>query len=169
MKNKSLFAVILVILVAMSGVQPAFAKDDIGSELANVRDATMAYRSIPTAQAAGYNFVPGLDVSFDNLGLAGASYRLINLSLIDTDVNPQKPEALLYTPDPYGMLDFVAVEYLVPMNAWDAAFPGKAPALFGQAFTKNTALGVYLLRVWIWGPMSSGISNGSAPKISYIR
>ena len=81
--------------------------------------------------AAGYNFVPGLDYCFSNPGVGGMGYHLINTGLMDGTVDPLKPEALVYAPDKEGGLDLVAVEYIVPMDAWTSS---ALPRLFNQDF-----------------------------------
>ncbi len=165
MKRNAVLVITLVIIIVGAVVHPAFANDDINSVLAQVRNATAAYHSIPAAQAAGYDLVPGLDNCFDNPGVGGMGFHYINTSLLDTVVDPLKPEAFVYAPDSSAKIYFVAIEYIVPIDAWDAVNT-QPPSLFGQIYERNTTLGVYSLHAWIWKPNSSGMFNDWNPKIS---
>ena len=40
-------------------------------------------------------------------------YHYINGSLLDTKLDPARPEALVYAPDRWGRLHLVALEYVV--------------------------------------------------------
>ena len=167
MKRKALFTLILVVMMAGGVVYPALADSGTQDQLAQLRNATAKYHKIPIAQAAGYNLVPGLDFCFDNPGVGGMGYHLINVSLLDTVVDPLKPEALVYAPRPNGKLQLVAVEYVVPITAWDAA-NSQPPTLYGQTFERNETLGVYSLHAWIWKPNPLGMFNDWNPKVSCV-
>lgn len=165
MKRKTLLSMILVIMMAGSVVYPALAENETQDQLAQLRDATAKYHSIPTAQAAGYNLVPGLDYCFNNPGVGGMGFHYINVSLLDTKVEPLKPEALVYAPRRNGKLQLVAVEYIVPISAWDATNTQR-PTLYGQTFERNDALGVYALHAWIWKHNPLGMFNDWNPRVS---
>jgi hypothetical protein len=166
MKHKAIFTAILVIVMAMGMVQPAWAKDNTNTDLAQVRAVTAAYHNTSIANAAGYKLVNGLDYCFDNPGVGGMGYHLINMSLFDTVLDPLKPEALVYAPDSSGRLHLAAVEYIVLISAWDAAYPGQWPTLFGQSFQKDIPLGVYSLHAWIWRPNPTGVFSEWNPQVS---
>jgi hypothetical protein len=165
MKRKTLLTLILIIMMAGGVVSPVLAENDTRDQLEQVRDASAKFHNIPTAKAAGYNLVPGLDYCFDNPGVGGMGYHLINVSLLDTVVDPLKPEALVYAPRRSGKLQLVAVEYIVPISAWDAV-NSQPPTLFGQTFERNTTLGVYTLHAWIWKHNPLGMFNDWNPKVS---
>jgi hypothetical protein len=70
----------------------------------------------------------------------------VNFNLLDTNLDPTQPEALVYEIDG-SKLTLVGLEYLVPISAWTGAEP---PHLFGRAFFRNDTLGVYFLHAWAW-------------------
>jgi hypothetical protein len=165
MKRNIVMALILVLLTAAGAIHPVLAEDDISEALAQVRHANTQFHSTSVAMAAGYNLVPGLDYCFTNPGVGGMGFHLINTSLLDTVINPLKPEALVYAPERSGKWDLVAVEYIVPIAAWDAAH-SKPPRQFGQTYERNTALGVYTLHAWIFKHNPLGMFNDWNPTVT---
>ena len=161
MKRKNLFSFLISFIMAAAMISPAWAAGSVQSSLAQVRRATAKFHDPQVAMAADYNYVPGLDTCFDNPGVGGMGYHLINTSIMDGRVNPLQPQALVYAPNKDGGLDLVAVEYIVPIA------PGsQAPKLFGQTFETNTTLGVYTLHAWIFKSNSLGMFNDWNPKVS---
>jgi hypothetical protein len=158
-------ATILVILSIGAAVSPALANSTINTAMAQLRAATAAFHSIPAAQAAGYQLVPGLDFCFDNPGVGGMGFHYINPAMLDTKLDPLKPEAFVYAPDRSGKLHLGAVEFIVPAALWDAS-NSKPPTLFGRTLDLDQSLGVYELHAWIWKPNSLGIFNEWNPKVS---
>ena len=125
-------------------------------DLTHLRLATAQFQRLEAAQAAGYHLVPNLDQCFKNPGFGGLGYRFINTSLIDTNVDILKPEAMVYVPGPNGGLQLAAVAYIVPVAAWNATQTGW-PQLMGQQFHLNPSLDAYVLHVWAWEGNPSGM------------
>lgn len=165
MRHKAFLSTILVLMIAGLAVYPAFAQKGAGGEFGKVRDATARFHNTRAAKAAGYNLVPGLDYCFDNPGVGGMGFHYINTALMDTNVDPFKPEAMVYVPGPNGGLQLGAVEYIVPAAAWDAA-NSQPPTLFGQTFDLNQTLGVYTLHAWIWKHNRLGMFSDWNPTVS---
>jgi len=165
MKHKAVLTLILVVMLAGAIVQPALANSSIMDQLTQVKDATDQYHNLRTAQSAGYNLVPGLDSCFNKPGVGAMGYHYINVALLDTTVDPRKPEALVYGPGSNGKLALGAVEYIVPAAAWNAIH-AQRPSLFGQTFELNQTLGVYTLHAWIWRQNSLGMFFDWNPKVS---
>jgi hypothetical protein len=136
------------------------------TELAQLRAATAQYHRPEVAQAAGYDLVPGLDHCFNNPSVGGMGYHYINVSILDTTVELTRPEAMVYTPGPDGILQLGAVEYVVPAVAWDAEGHTHPPVLFGRFFHLNPALGVYVLHAWAWKHNPSGVFEDWNPNVS---
>jgi hypothetical protein len=137
------------------------------SDLQLARAATARFNSIEQAQAAGYALPPEgpLHECIANLDGPGAmGFHLINGSLLDTTVDPAKPEALVYAPDRNGKLKLVAVEYVVFEDPWEEAFGEAAPApmLFGEVFmptpepNRYQIPAFYALHAWLWKPNPAG-------------
>jgi hypothetical protein len=165
MKRIALLMIALVLVMTGIAARPVQAYDKENVSLGQVRDATEAYHEVSVAQAAGYNLVPGLDYCFDNPGVGGMGFHYINVALLDTVIDPLKPEAMVYAPRQNGSLALGAVEYIVPAAAWDAAH-SQPPTLFGQVFGLEEALGVYELHAWIWRNNPSGVFYEWNPKVS---
>jgi hypothetical protein len=79
-----------------------------------------------------------------------------------TDVEPSKPEALVYEPEKNGKLRLVALEYVTFQAQWDATH-SSPPSLFGQTFNFTPAgnryglPAFYSLHVWIWKNNPAGM------------
>src|SRR5215510_10401280 len=82
------------------------------AHLSKLHTATEQFQHLEAAQAAGYNFMAGLNTCNPTLG--GAGYPYVNIGLIDTTVDLQYPEAMIYVPGPNGTWQLGAVEYIVP-------------------------------------------------------
>ena len=165
MTHKRFLIIGVVVALATAGVTTAFAAGG-QSGLAAVRAATAAFHDPNTAQAAGYVKVTGLDYCFENPGVGGMGFHLINTGLLDTQLDAQHPEALVYTPGPNGQLQLVAVEYIVPAAAWDATGATQPPSVLGQPLHLLAALQVYALHAWIWQPNPSGMFQDWNPRLS---
>jgi hypothetical protein len=85
--------------------------------------------------------------------LGGMGFHYAKTALLDGTVSLQEPEALLYEPQEGGKLRLVAVEYIVPFDAWTRARP---PRLLGQDFKRNEAFGIWALHIWLWRQNPSG-------------
>jgi len=158
MKSYILFMLGFITILALG------ATDE--TELAQLRAATAEFHRPEAAQAAGYDLVPGLDHCFDRPGIGGMGYHYINVSILDTTVELSRPEAMVYTPGPDGILQLGAVEYIVPAVAWDAEGYTHPPVLFGRFFHLNQALGVYVLHAWAWKNNPSGMFDDWNPNVS---
>ncbi len=163
MKRKSLVLLLsLVFLLLTTQLVLANGRNPIK----RLRAVTARFRHIPAAQAAGYDLVPGLDHCFDNPGVGAMGYHYINVDLLDTHVDPLRPEAMVYSTGENGRLRLSAVEYVVPAEAWDAAGHSQPPELFGHTFHLNEALGVYALHAWIWKHNPAGLFEDWNPNVS---
>jgi len=93
-------------------------------------------------------------------------YHLIKTTSLDLTVNMLEPEAMVYAPGPNGQRQLVAVEYIVPAAAWDAAGNTQPPSLLGQSFHLETLLGVYALHAWIWQANPLGMFEDWNPHVA---
>lgn len=163
MRRKTLAKTMLTAIFAGITVFIAQATSEDG--IAKMREATAQFHRTPSAQAAGYNLVPGLDYCFQNYGVGGMGYHYINVTLLDTTVDLLHPEALVYAPDSNGSIQLGAVEYMVPAAAWDAA-QTEPPQVLGQRFHLHEKLGMYVLHAWIWKNNPAGMFEAWNPDIS---
>ena len=165
MKRIIFLTMILSMISTLGFKYPVLAKHEASDDLARLRDATERYHSLRAAQDAGYHLVPGLDYCFDNPGVGGMGFHYINTSMLDTELDPLKPEAMVYAPSQSGKLKLAAVEFIVPADLWNATH-SSPPTLYGQTFGLEQALGVYELHAWIWKANPKGVFEEWNPKVS---
>jgi hypothetical protein len=134
-------------------------------DIANLHAATARFhRYDAVAKQAGYTFLfmnmCMVDESPEKAG--GMGYHYVNTELLDGKVEVNKPEALLYEPESNGKLRLVAVEYVIPKDAWHA---DTLPRLFGQQLKLNS-FDLYALHVWAWENNPSGIYASWNPRVN---
>ena len=139
---------------------------DTTAMLNALRAVVEPFKDIEVAQSAGWNLVEGLDYCFDNPGVGGMGIHYINVDLLDTTLDPLKPEAMVYHYGPNGELTLGAVEWIVPADAWDAEGHGRLPEVMGHHLHLNEALGVYVLHAWIFTENPAGIFEDWNPNVS---
>jgi hypothetical protein len=134
----------------------ASQKKKHGSPLVDrVRRATWRYRDIGVAIAEGW--VAGTPcVSGPNTGAMGVHF-VLPARIGDGVLNADEPEALIYEPQRNGALRLVGVEFIVPVEAWEARNPNAGPpALDGhltnlvEAPNRYGLPSFYELHVWAW-------------------
>ena len=141
-----------------------------------VRDATERFEDVNTAIAAGYAQPPApaplheCISSFDGTGAMG--FHFINGSLLDTTLDPRKPEVLVYAPDRGGRLHLVALEYVVFQAPWMAIHGSTMPSLFHQMFmttgdpNRFEIPAFFSLHVWLFKHNPSGLFAPFNPMVS---
>jgi hypothetical protein len=125
-----------------------------------VREATARFKDVIAAENEDYHLLFGC-VSGGETGAMGLHY--VNLELVkDLELDPSRPEIILYEPLPNGRLRLTGADFLVFADAWDAASPGNPPQLMGQLlhrFEAPNRFGLpafYTLHVWAWKDNPSG-------------
>lgn len=87
----------------------------------------------------------------------------LNESLLDAELDPARPEALVYELDASGdVVGLVAHEYLVPIDAWTEDDP---PSLFGVEFHQHPVLPFWILHAYLWKDNPSGMFNDWNPAV----
>lgn len=146
------------------------------SDLAKAWAATVRFHTTRQATKAGYGPFPDgvpLHECIANLNGPGAmGFHWINGELLTTDLDPAKPQVLVYAPDRNGGLRLAALEYVVFKDAWDAAHPGTKPSLFGEDFMETPAPNryeipaFYALHVWLYRYNPAGLFEPFNPRVS---
>jgi hypothetical protein len=131
--------------------------------LAEANLGTAAFQDVALAEAAGYvNTIESLGC-FEDPETGGMGLHYLNESLLDDALDPGTPEALVYELDDQGeIVDLVAHEYLVPLEAWTADEP---PSLFGVEFHEHPVLPFWILHTWIWKDNPLGMFTDWNPKV----
>jgi hypothetical protein len=140
-----------------------------GPLVRTVREATRKYQSVAAAEADGYALMFGC-VSGAEWGAMGLHY--VNLGLVlDGQLDPARPEIVIYEPQPNGTLKLVGADYLVFAEAWHAT-NADTPKLMGQLmhlFESPNRYGLpafYTLHVWAWRDNPNGSFVNWHPQVS---
>jgi len=149
-------------------VAPAHAAAG-GGLAAIVREATVAYRDVSAALAAGY--VPATPcVTGPAQGAMGFHYAKPEL-IGDGVLDARSPEILMYEQTASGELRLLGVEYVAIAEAWDAVHEGPA-TLEGHLFhftgspNRYRLPAFYALHVWAWKHNPKGTFVNWNPLVS---
>ena len=140
--------------------RPAVAETGVAQALARVRRATAPFHRLEQARAAGWD--TDITGCMEHPEFGGMGHHYANLELLDDQVELERPEALLYEPR-NGSMRLVAVEYIVPFDAWEEPDP---PSLFGRDFVANEGFQVWALHAWIWRDNPAGMFEDWNPRVS---
>ena len=151
--------------------------DTLQHELAQVRRATARFQSVEEATAAGYQlgWVNGSNVRILTGCVANATagamgYHYINPGLMtDNDVDPLKPEALVYESSPDGGRKLVAVEWIVRSAQSNPPGVTEPPSVLGMQMhilVPPPGPAFYLMHAWIWKHNPTGIIADWNPEVT---
>jgi hypothetical protein len=133
------------------GILPSSFGEAVDRDIMTIRDATAKFKTTEAAEAAGYKRVTGC-VQHQPAGAMG--YHFQNNDLLDTTLDLEHPEVLVYEKMPDGTFQLNGVEFLVPISAWKST---ESPRIMGQALIKVDSIGFWFLHVWTWKPNPSGL------------
>ena len=127
-----------------------------------IRDATARFRDVSVAEAEDYHLLFGC-VSGSDTGAMGLHYA--NTSLVfDDELDPTRPEIVIYEPQADGRLRLVGADFLILASAWHAKHPAtETPQIMGQLlhlFESPNRFGLpafYTLHVWAWKDNPNGM------------
>lgn len=135
-------------------------RETAGALVAAVRDATERFKDVSAAEAEGYHLLFGCVTGPDS-GAMGLHF--VNMELVgDGELDPARPEIVIYEPMPNGELKLIGADFLVLADAWDAKHPAP-PELMGQLlhlFEAPNRFGLpafYTLHVWAWKENPTGM------------
>jgi len=144
---------------ATPGVLPTGLGDAVDRDVAKIRDATARFKTTEAAQAAGYRLDGGC-IQHQPDGAMG--YHFKDSALVDTALDVERPEVLVYEKKADGTFKLNGVEFLVPISAWTSAEP---PRVMGQPLKKAEGLGIWYLHVWTWERSASGLFADWNPSV----
>jgi hypothetical protein len=134
-----------------------------------VREATRRFHDPAVALAEGYAPQFGC-VSGSDEGAMGVHF--VNGALVsDGELDPTRPELLVYEPMPNGRLRLIGADYLVFVDAWHATNTA-TPELMGQLFhlfDSPNRFGLpafYTLHVWAWKKNPHGAFVNWHPQVT---
>lgn len=151
-------------LALLAGIPAgAMAGEDahMNAQLQSLRLATAPYHSLDNAIEAGWteDLTGCLSSPAGGMGHHYVDWNIF----FDNQVDPLRPELLVYAPTPSGGLRLVAVEYLVFASSLGTA---PVPELFGQTFHFNPVVQAWVLHVWLWQGNRDGLFADWNPAIS---
>jgi hypothetical protein len=182
LKQSMKLAVFVLGVVALTGLRPSGAaaqaahahspaaasssarqvpseQDKAGALVRIVREATERFQDVEVAKAEGYALQFGC-VSGSDSGAMGMHF--VNGALVgDPEIDPTRPEIVIYEPQPNGRLKLIGADFLVLADAWNAKHAAP-PELKGQLFHLFDApnrFGLpafYTLHVWAWKDNPTG-------------
>lgn len=161
MRNHVTLALLGTGFVLLAACKSGSGTDPVQSDLDRLTVAMAPYESFSAAVAAGY--ADAITPCWYFTGEGAMGYHQGRVTLIDGTATLLEPEALMYEPQADASLRFVGVEYIVPIEAWTGS--GR-PVLFDREFSRNEALGLYTLHVWIGKTNPSGIFADWNPDVS---
>jgi len=138
---------------ATSNTPPAESGDPVGRDIERIRAATEAFRSLDEAVAAGYARDGGGCV--DNPPAGAMGYHHQNASLLDDEIEVERPEMLVYERMPDGEYRLNGVEYIVPFSVRPA--DAEPPMVLGQELKPAPSLSLWYRHVWVWRENPSGM------------
>jgi hypothetical protein len=80
--------------------------------------------------------------------------------LMDFEVDPALPDALIYEPSDNGRPKLVGVEFAVPDLGQEA------PRFLGVEFQREEEFGVFALHVWVWRHNPEGMFAEANPRVT---
>jgi hypothetical protein len=144
------------------GIIPSAFGAAVDRDIMTIRAATSKFKTTEAAEAAGYKRVTDC-VQHQPAGAMG--YHWQNNDLLDTTLDLQHPEVLVYEKMPDGTFQLNGVEFLVPISAWKSTEP---PRIMGQALIKADPIGFWFLHVWTWKPSTSGLFSPWNPDVKCL-
>jgi hypothetical protein len=133
------------------GILPSGFGEAVDRDVLKVLHATAKFKTTEAAEAAGYKRVTDC-VEYKPHGAMG--YHFQNNALLDTTLDLEHPEVLVYEKMADGTFQLNGVEFLVPISAWKSTEP---PRIMGQALKPADKLGIWYLHVWTWKASPSGL------------
>ena len=127
-----------------------------------IRESTARFGDVSVAEAEDYHLLFGC-VSGEDAGAMGLHYA--NTSLVfDDELDPTRPEIVIYEPMADGRLRLVGADFLILASAWHATHPAtETPQIMGQLlhlFESPNRFGLpafYTLHVWAWKDNPNGM------------
>jgi hypothetical protein len=169
------FLALLLVAPSLSA-EPPDSSSSLAPELAKVRSALDKYRDPVVAVHDGYFSTLGC-VEYPVAGAAGEvpypvggmGVHFFNVSLIGPELDPMKPQVLVYEPKG-DKLVLAAAEWFVPL----ATGVKERPTLFGRPFDgpmeghhplMPSSMNHYDLHVWLWKENPAGMFSPTNPSL----
>ena len=120
---------------------------------ARVRAATDRFHSLDSAVAAGYARDVPRCFADEHHGAMG--FHHLNRAYLDTVLDVERPEILLYERHPDGRYVLNGVEFIVPYRLWSR--DSAAPRIMGLPLERADDLNLWYMHMWAWKPNPAGL------------
>ncbi len=144
-------------------------KDRGGALVKLVRASTERFKNVAAAERENYHLMFGC-VSGPDYGAMGLHY--VNLDLVgDGELDPAKPEIVIYEPVPNGRPRLIGADFLVFADQWHAKNEA-TPQIMGQLMhliespNRYGLPSFYTLHVWAWKESATGPFVNWHPNVS---
>ena len=129
-----------------------------------VRAATASFVSLDSAVAAGYPRTVAQCIAHTEHGTMGAmGFHHVKRAIVDTVLEIDKPEILLYEKLADGTYRLNGVEYIVPYRLWPR--DAKPPRIMGLDLKREDNLSLWYLHMWAWTENSAGLFADYNPAV----
>ena len=141
--------------------QSAVTEQETNDVIVTLKRVTVRYQNVNVAIKDGFVLLHPCE-NRPGEGPVGTVYVHIG-RLLDGEIKPELPDALIYAPRANGTLQLAGAEFAVPYPLW----PGQQPPTFmGATFQNEDEFGVYALHAWVWLSNPAGLFAEVNPRIS---
>jgi len=142
---------------ASTSTLPARQASTYGTQVedgfARVRVATAGFLSLDSAVASGY--MRDVQVCYNHPQHGAMGFHHVNRAYVDSKVDVDHPEILLYERRDDGRYAFNGVEFIVPYRFWPR--DSVPPKLLGLDMKQQDELKLWYLHMWVWSDNSAGL------------
>ena len=124
----------------------------IGAGLVTLRAATDRFHVLDSAVAAGYTRES--QQCYVEPGAGAMGYHHVNRALLTRDLDPARPQILLYERTSDGRYNLTAVEFILPYRMWPA--DSAPPQVMGLPLGHVDVLNTWGLHMWVWKANPAG-------------
>ena len=118
-----------------------------------VRAATDRFHNLDSAVAAGY--ARTVARCYADAGHGAMGFHHVNRQLMDRQLDPERPEILLYERLADGTYQLNGVEFIVPYSQWPK--DSVPPMVMGLNLDPADDLNVWYKHMWVWKPNPNGL------------
>jgi hypothetical protein len=130
-----------------------------------VRAATARFVSLDSAVAAGYPREVTQCIAHESHGTMGAmGFHHVKRAIVDTALELERPEILLYEKRPDGTYRLNGVEFIIPYRLWPR--DSTPPRLMGLDLKREDNLRLWYLHMWTWTENPAGLFADYNPAVA---